>query len=91
MSVLVRYQPTGLTKEQYDDVSRRMEESDWPPPALRVHVCFGEDGDLLVSEIWDSEDEWRSFSERLMPVLEEAGVQIGGEPQLFEVQELEMH
>jgi hypothetical protein len=53
VSIVVRYRPTGLTREQYADVSRRMEEAGaWPPDALEMHVLFGSDGDLRVSEIW---------------------------------------
>ena len=63
MSVVVRHQPTGLTKERYDEVSRRMEDSGvWPPNGLDMHVCFGSEGELRVSEIWDSEEEFRAFS-----------------------------
>ena len=90
MSIVVRHQPTGLTKERYDEVSRRMEDSGvWPPDGLDMHVCFGSEGELRVSEIWDSEEEFRAFGEKLMPVLSEAGVQLAGEPEIFEVQELQ--
>jgi hypothetical protein len=90
MSVVVRYSPTGLTKERYDEVSRRMEEGgSWPPEGLDVHVCFGNEGELRVSEIWDSEEQWRAFTDHLMPVLSEVGVQTAGEPEVFEVQELQ--
>ena len=91
MSVVIRYNPTGLTKETYDGVNRRLEEpgdGDGTPDGLDMHVCFGEDGDLKVSEIWDSEEKWRAFAERLMPVLQESGVQMGSDPQVFEVHEL---
>jgi hypothetical protein len=90
MSVVVRHQPKGLTRERYDEVSRRLEESgDWPPAGIEMHVCFGSEGDLRVSEIWDSEGEFRAFAERLMPALEEAGVEIAGDPEIYEVQELQ--
>ena len=90
MSIVVRYAPTGLTRAQYDDVSRRMEEAgDWPPDGLDIHVLFGSEGDLRVSEIWDSEEQFRAFTERLLSVLSEVGVQIGGEPEVFEVHELQ--
>jgi hypothetical protein len=86
MSIVVRYSPTGLTKETYDKVSDQMDGSDdWPPDGLDLHVCFGTDGDLRVSEIWDSEEQWRSFSEKLMPALKEGGVQLAGDPEIFEV------
>jgi hypothetical protein len=90
MSVVVRHQPTGLTKDRYDEVSRRMEEAgDWPPEGMDLHVCFGTEGALRVSEIWDSEEQFRAFGERLLPVLDEVGVQLSGDPEIFEVQELQ--
>jgi len=90
MSVVVRHQPTGLTKEKYDEVTRQMEGSGaWPPDGLDMHVCFGSEGELRVSEIWDSEEQFRAFSEQLKPALSEAGVEVAGEPEIFEVHELQ--
>ena len=88
MSIVVRYQPVGLTRQQYDEVTRRMEEA-WPPDGLQMHVLFGTEGDLRVSEIWESEDLYRSFGEQIGPVLSEVGVQFAQEPEVFQVHELE--
>ena len=90
MSIVVRFNPTGLTKETYDKVSSKVQESDWPPDGLVLHVAFGDDGDLKVSEIWDSREQFEAFGERLMPVLTEAGIEFAGEPQVFEAHNLEM-
>ena len=78
MAIVVRFHPSSLTKETYDRVDRIVEEGDhgWPPEGLLVHVCFGEDGDLRVSEIWESREQFEAFIERLMPVLQEKGVEI---------------
>ncbi len=89
MSVVVRHQPRGLTREQYDEVSRRMEGGgSWPPEGMDMHVLFGTEGELRVSEIWDSEEQFRSFAERLMPVMDEVGVAYS-EPEVFEAHELQ--
>jgi hypothetical protein len=89
MSILVRHQPHNLTRDKYGDVSRRMEEAgDWPPDGLDTHVLFGSEGSLRVSEIWDSEEQFRAFSERLFPVLSEVGVEADA-PELLEVHELQ--
>jgi D-mannonate dehydratase len=85
MSILARFSPAGLTRETYDQVSEKLEASDWPPAGLQLHVAFGDDGDLKVSEIWESREQMEAFGERLMPVLEEAGVQMAAEPQFFDV------
>jgi hypothetical protein len=85
MSVLIRFTPTSLTRQQYDDVTRRLEEAgDWPPDGLDYHVLFGSEGNLRVSEIWDSQEQLDAFGERLRPVLAEVGID-PGEPELLEV------
>jgi hypothetical protein len=90
MSIVVRYQVVGLTRQQYDEVSRRMEEAGaWPPDGLQMHVLFGTEGDLKVSEIWESPEKLAAFGEQIRPVLDEVGVQVTGEPQVFDVHELQ--
>jgi hypothetical protein len=85
MSALVRFSPASLTTAQYDEVVRRLEEAgDFPPEGLEYHVCFGTDGNLRVSEIWDSQEQLDAFRERLMPVLSDVGVE-PGEPELLDV------
>ena len=86
MSIVVRFQPTSLTSEQYDESLRRLEEGGgFPPDGLDSHVCFGSEGNLRVSEIWDSREQLESFGERLMPLLADVGIQFSGEPEIFEV------
>jgi hypothetical protein len=89
MSILVRHRPRNLTREKYEEVSRRMEEAgDWSPEGLDVHVLFGSEGSTRVSEIWDSEEQFQAFGERIFPVLSEVGVE-ADEPEVWEVHELE--
>jgi hypothetical protein len=89
MSIVVRYHPASLTAEKYDATTSQLEAAGlaWPPDGLDYHVCFGTDGNLAVSEIWDSREQWQAFGERLMPLLAEAGIEMSGEPDVFEVHE----
>ena len=86
MSIVVRFNPTGLTSEQYDETTRVLAESSvqWPPDGLDYHVCFGSEGSLRVSEIWDSQEQFEAFGEELMPVLAKAGIEFSGEPEVLE-------
>jgi hypothetical protein len=85
MSILVRFAPQSVSVEQYDDTIRRLEEGgDFPPDGLEYHVCFRPEGNLAVSEIWDSREQFEAFGERLMPLLAEVGID-PGEPQVIEV------
>ncbi len=86
MSIVVRFSPVNMTTEMYDDAVRRHEEAgiELPPDGMDYHVCFGSDGDLRVSEIWDSREQLEAYGERLMPILADAGIEVS-EPEIFEV------
>ena len=89
MSIVVRFSPTSLTREKYDEVIRRLEAAGgFPPEGLALHVLFGPDDNLRVSEIWDSPEQFAAFGERLMPILTDVGVGFAGEPEIFEAHNL---
>jgi hypothetical protein len=92
MSVLFRFQPHGMTRDQYGAVSKKLQDSGaWPPEGLQLHVMFGEDNDLRVSEVWESEEAQRAFAEgHLMSALQENGVQLSGEPDVYPVHEFQL-
>jgi hypothetical protein len=86
MSIVVRFSPTNLTTEKYDETIRRLKDAGaWPPDGLEYHIFFGPEESLRVSEIWDSEEQWRAFGERLMPILADVGIDFAGAPDIFEV------
>ena len=85
MSIVLRFTPASLTAEQYDQtVASNRESGPFPPDGMDYHVCFGSEGNLRVSEIWDSREKFQGFAGRLMPVLAEAGIQ-RGEPEIQEI------
>ena len=62
MSIVVRFSPTNLTTEKYNESVRRLEEAGaWPPDGLDYHVFFGPEGKIRVSEIWDSRELLEAF------------------------------
>jgi hypothetical protein len=85
MSIVVRYPPSNTTKQQYDSVRKALEDGgDFPADGCQIHVCFGDENDIRVSEIWESQEKLETFVEKLRPRLEEAGIQLAGEPEVFE-------
>jgi len=90
MSIVVRFPPSNVTKQQYDTVHDALEKSgDWPPEGCLIHVCFGDEQDVRVSEIWESQEQLGAFGEKLRPQFEAAGIQLSGEPEVFEAHNLE--
>ena len=86
MSLVVRFHPNSMTKAMYEESVRRVEEAGaFPPDGMDYHVCFGPEGDLRVSEIWDSQEQFEAFGERLMPILADVGIQFSGGPEILEI------
>ena len=85
MAFLVRWTPPSLTAEMYDESVRRLEQAgDFPPDGLDYHLAIKADGNLRVSEIWDSREQLEAFGERLMPILAEVGID-PGQPEVLEI------
>jgi hypothetical protein len=90
MSVLIRYAPSSLTREQYDKVNDILRENgpDGPPPPLQLHVLFGEEPNLRVSEIWESEDAFQqAWDGGVKDALSTVGVELP-EPERLPLMEL---
>lgn len=87
MSIVVRFTgASSVTAQLYDETTARLRaQGDFPPDGLDYHVAFGSDGNFRVSEIWDSREQFEAFGRRLMPLLSEMGVELAGEPEVFEV------
>ena len=70
ISIVVRYNPPSLTTEQYEEADRLLREAGVEPlpEGLECHVCFGPEGNLRVSEIWDSRERFEAYSKQLKRV-----------------------
>ena len=86
MSMLARFAPASpTTTQQYDEVIRRLEgEGIWPPDGLEYHCAFLVDGNVRVSEIWDSREQFDAFGQRLVPVFSDFGID-PGQPEILDV------
>ena len=73
--------------KQYDEVTRRLQESgELPADGFDHHVAFRSNGQLLVSEVWDSQTELEAFGKRVMPLLADVALEHSGHPEVFEVE-----
>jgi hypothetical protein len=88
MATAVYFHPKGLTLEQFNEVHRRLVDIGQEHPDGRVHhSCFGEDGELMIFEVWESPEKIQAFGPILMPVLAEVGID-AGEPAVLAVHKL---
>jgi hypothetical protein len=78
MAIAVYFHPKSMTLDRFEETHRRLDEVGQAQPAGRIHhSCFGEDGDLMVYDIWESPEAFQAFGATLMPILEAVGIDAG--------------
>jgi hypothetical protein len=88
MPIVAVFELPGLTQQNYEETVRRLtgknrmsSPSDWPVEGLLVHVAGQGAKGFRVVDVWTSEDAFRRFGEKLIPVLRELGIE--GQPEVY--------
>ncbi len=81
MAVAMHMEWPGATAEQYDRLRERVNWEHEPPEGAVLHLAsFTPEGARIV-DVWESEEAFNRFlRDRLMPGVEEVGIQ--GEPRV---------
>lgn len=61
--------------------SRMEKPEDWPVPGLLVHAAGQGPKGFRVVDVWESEQAFQKFGEKLKPILKELGME--GEPEVY--------
>ena len=78
MSLAVYFHPKSLTAEQYDRAVAELTAVGADRPAGRSHhSCFGSDDDLMVYEVWESQQAFEEYGKVLIPILTRIGIDPG--------------
>ncbi len=86
--IAVYVKPETLTVDQYNKARKALETSGANLAGRKHHSCFGEDGQLMVFEIWDSQESYDAFGKFLMPILQEVGI-VPSTQDIMQVENLE--
>ena len=92
MAIGVLFDMPGMTSEQYDEICRGLNNgrlftalAQWPEHGILSHVAGPTPGGgWRVVDVWESEEAFQRFGQKLMPLLQQAGL-AGGAPELFPV------
>jgi hypothetical protein len=89
MAIAAYFHPKGMTLAQFNEVHRLLQESGQDDPTNRIHhSCIGEDGDLMVYDVWETAEAFQAFGEVLMPIVAKVGIDVG-EPAVMPVHRIE--
>jgi hypothetical protein len=61
--ICVTFGPAPVTRTQYYAVGEKLPH---PPEGRDYHVCYGEDGALYITEVWQSEEDMERPSKALV-------------------------
>ena len=83
--IAVYVSPESMTVEQYNKVHERLQAAGTPEKGRKHHSCFGEDGHLMVFDIWESQDAYDAFAKDLPSILEAEGIKMNRPPDIMPV------
>lgn len=85
MAIAAIFEIPGMTTEQYDRTVKDLEAAGLGAPDGRIdHISCRVDGGWFVLDHWASSEKMQKFAEKLIPVLEAAGV-APAEPRILPV------
>jgi hypothetical protein len=78
MAIAIYFHPVSLSTGQYDDAIRALDAAGAGQPAGRLHhSSFGPGTDLMVYEVWETQQAFEEYGKALMPILHQAGIDPG--------------
>jgi hypothetical protein len=83
--IAVYVSPESMTVEQYHKVHERLTATGAPQAGRKHHSCFGEDGHLMVFDIWETEEQYQAFAAHLLPILQAEGITSSRPPDIMAV------
>ena len=78
MAIAIYTHPAALSAAQYDEVMQKLDAAGQGKPKGRLHhSTFGPDDQLMIYDVWDSQEDFDAFGAVLMPILAEVGLDPG--------------
>jgi hypothetical protein len=89
MAIVAVFQSPSLTQAKYEESVRQLtggrsrleKPADWPVEGLLVHAAGQGPNGFRVVDVWESEQAFQRFGEKLMPILKTIGVE--GQPEVY--------
>ena len=78
----------NMTSELHAKGRDRLRESGAPESAMKLHSCFGEEGQLQVFDVWESQAAFDDFLTYLGPVMAELGIELAQPPTIMPLVDL---
>ncbi|WP_026713167.1 hypothetical protein [Flavobacterium daejeonense] len=85
MAIVIKFKHLGFSRAKYHEVIKQLENAGQGNPVGRFyHVCYGNDNEVDILDVWDNREDFNAFGETLIPILNAMDVQLG-EPDIQEI------
>ena len=78
----------NITVDQHTKGRQLLRDAGAPESAMKLHSCFGENGQLQVFDIWESQEAFDEFLTYLGPVMQELGIELAQPPTIMPIVDL---
>lgn len=78
----------NMTIAQHKEGRERLRQAGALEDAMKLHTCFGEDGQLQVFDVWESQEAFDQFLTYLGPVMQDLGIELAQPPMIMPVVDL---
>jgi hypothetical protein len=78
----------NMTVAQHTKGRDLLRQAGAPEGAMKLHSCFGDDGQLQVFDVWESQEAFDAFLTYLGPVMEELGIELAQPPAIMAMVDL---
>jgi hypothetical protein len=78
----------NMTREQHTQGRARLREIGAPESAMKLHSCFGDEGQLQVFDVWESQEAFDDFLTYLGPVMQDLGIELAQPPSIMPIVDL---
>ena len=84
MSIVARFEVSGMDTTKYDQILHRLADAGLGAPDGRAyHIAYGDVRSLQVIDVFESQAKLEAFGAKLMPILQEFGVE--AKPEVAEI------
>ncbi len=78
----------NMTIDQHAEGRERLAAAGAPEGAMKLHSCFGEDGQLQVFDVWESQAAFDEFLSYLGPIMADLGIELAQPPTIMPIVDL---
>ena len=76
MTIIAMFEVKGATAAKYDEVIQRLTAMGLRvPDGQMFHVCYGDNQNLQVIDVFESVAKMEAFGAKLAPILKEMGIE----------------